>query len=523
MKILLVRPPAVYTRYSARPALGLPLGLLYIASSLESGGFSPRLYDAQLDRDDPVKQESDASLHMGDGWETLKRKISGYAPDIVAISNLFSAQFDNAVKTARIVKEINKNTLVVVGGAHPSACPEDFFLKTPDVDIVCMGEGEHTMLDIARAFKERKGTTDIPGTAVREGAGVKLNPGRPYVRDLDSLPLPAYHLLDMEAYFDLNGRGFSGRPSWRYPGSEREVSVITSRGCPFDCVFCSIHLHMGRIWRFHSPGYVQKHLELLTSKYKVKHVHFEDDNLTLDPGRFAGILDVLKSGPGITWDTPNGVRADTLNPQLLAGMKESGCTYIILGVESGDQRVLKEVIHKNLDLDSVRMAARWCREAGLDSGSFFVIGFPGEKVSDMRRTADLALSLMDEHDLMPALFIATPLLGTELYNTSKAKGYLRKELSAANLAIATSAGAHGSLIRTEDFGPEEIASVIGSFMKGYKRIFIKKLIEFLLVNPLLLPAFAIKVLQLSKTLGFKRAVLECGGLKNCFKRRFSVA
>jgi radical SAM superfamily enzyme YgiQ (UPF0313 family) len=279
---------------------------------------------------------------------------------------------------------------------------------------------------------------------------------------------------------------------------------------------------MGRSWRKHSAGYVLRHLEFLVNQHHVKHIHFEDDNLTLNSARFQEILDgLLTRKMRITWDTPNGIRADSMTRELLEDSKRSGCTYIILGVESGDQNVLSRIIQKQLDLTRVIRMARWCKEIGLDVMTFFIVGFPGEKLGDMQKTVDFALELMREYDVTPTVFIATPLVGTRLYTICQEEGYLRKEVSGESLAMATGGGAEGSLITTKDFGPREIDSVMRRFIRGYKIIFLRNLIGFMIKNPHLLLKFVERTWVLTSEIGFKSSLLELAGLKNCFKRKLS--
>lgn len=523
MKILLIRPPARCVKGGASPSAGLPLGLLYIAAVLEKSEFTVEIYDAQINVHKPISHDLDGNMHMGDSWEVVEEEIRKRNPGLIGITNPFTTQFDNAVRVAEIVKRVNKEIPVVVGGNHPTVNPEDFFRRTGAVDIVCMGEGEYTMLEIADAWREQRELKDIPGTAVREGNQVKINQHRGYIQNLDILPFPAYHLINLENYFFLNKMGFDGRPVCRYPGFERAVSVITSRGCPFNCIFCSIHLHMGKKWRGHSSEYVLKHLRFLVDKYNVKHIHFEDDNLTLNPERFKEIIDdLLESKINIIWDTPNGIRADTMTKELLEKSKESGCSYIILGIESGDQRVLSEIINKKLELTEVIRVATWCKAVGLDTMAFFVIGFPGETLTDMKKTVDFALNLMKNFDVLPAVFMATPLLGTRLYEICKENGYLRRELTSNNLAIVTGSGGKESLIETEDFNHKEIAIIMRRFMKGYKIIFLRNFLRFIMETPCILPDFIKKVWSLKQDIGLKQAFIELASFKNCFRRKFSI-
>ena len=513
MKILLVRPPAKYLKGSAKPSASLPLDLLYIAAILEKDDFVVEIYDAKVNAQLPLFHTSDNAIHMGDSWEAVEEEIAKRKPDILGITNPFTAQFENALKVAQIAKKVNENILTVVGGNHPTVRPVDFFDKTEAVDIACIGEGEYTMLEIARAHRSRKDFRGIAGTAIREDSRVRINPPRPYIQDLDSLPLPAYHLIDLERYFAMD---FPDRPLWRYHGSERAISVVTSRGCPFNCIFCSIHLHMGSQWRPHSAEYVLRHLESVKSKYNVKHVHFEDDNLTLNAARFKDILNgLMQRKINLTWDTPNGIRADTLTQDLLQDSKRSGCKYIILGIESGEQRIISEVINKALDLAKVSEVAAWCKKIKLDAMSFFVIGFPGEKIINMKRTVDFALYLMRKYDLTPTIFIATPLFGTRLYEICRQRGYLRKEPTSDNLAVTTGGGAEESLIETEDFGEREIRMIMRRFIRGYKIILLYNIALFILKNPGLCLRFIRKVWSLRNQGGLKQAVAEVASMKNC--------
>ena len=236
----------------------------------------------------------------------------------------------------------------------------------------------------------------------------------------------------------------------------REISMITSRGCPFNCVFCSIHLHMGRRWRGHSEGYVTKHIENVVNKYGVEHIHFEDDNLTLDMKRFENILDeIIKKRIEFSWDTPNGIRADRLTKDMLYKMKKTGCKSLTIGVESGDQFILDNIIDKHLNLGNVINTAQMCQQLGIRLGAFFVIGFPGEKKENMEETIKFALRLKRQYDVDMHLMVATPLYGTKLYEICKEHGYLTRELDPRALSEGTQIDGVG-LIKTEDFTPDEI-------------------------------------------------------------------
>lgn len=513
--ILLIRPPATYPNGAITPSAGIPIGLLSIGAMLESNGFGVEILDCQVNPVRPLHDAVDGSLQMGLNWDEVADRIRNVAPDLVGIGASFSAQLHNALRMAELVREIAPEALIVMGGNHPTVRPDDCFRLSSAIDLACIGEGELTMLEIARALAAGDSTDAIAGTACREGAAARMNPLRPRIADLDSLPLPAYHLIDLEDYFSLYAQGFTERIARRYPGSERAVSMVTSRGCPFNCVFCSIHLHMGRKWRSHSIDYVRRHIELLESRYGVRHLHFEDDNLSADPRRFKEILFLLRdSQQRFSWDTPNGVRVDTLSRELVELCKASGCDYLIFGVESGNTRVLHEVIDKKLDLEDVKTAARWCREVGLDAMAFYVIGFPGERLDEMQDTARFALTLMRDYDVLPNLFVATPLPGTRLETECLQQGIIAAPLAPADFASMTQGG---SFIETDAFSSEQVKALLADFAKSVKRIFVRNAFRFLAKHPLTLVRVVREVAWLARSLPLVKAAYRVFEFKNCLR------
>lgn len=513
IRILLVRPPE---KYELRPACGIPLGLMYLASSLQNNGYEVQIYDAlaEVDFDDAGKRSSKRGM-TDLLWKPLESKIRQSRPDIIGITNRFSAEVESAVVAAAVAKNVDTTILTVIGGNHASVSPQTFFDETTDVDIVCLGEGEVTMLDIVRYRQGKKKLEDVEGIAFRKNGRMVINGPRAYIKNLDTLPFPSYDLVNLESYFSAVRKGHSGRAIYPYRGSQRTISMITSRGCPYECVFCSIRLHMGRQWRCHSAQYVLDHLEHVVTKYGVRHVHFEDDNLTLDLPRFVSILDgIVEKRLGITWDTPNGVRADFLTKDILINCKRAGCTYLFIGVESGVQQVLDQVIRKRLSLEAVRRVARWCYEIGLNLGAFYVIGFPGESKSDMEQTLEFALKMEHQFGVVPVSLIATPLVGTELYQNCLDNGYLALPLTPLNLSRSLDGI---GMIKTEDFTPEEVAKLRTGFFRKHKQLMVRNFVLFLLQHPRALRRFLSNVFAASRG-RIKAEILSNMFLSNCLLR-----
>jgi radical SAM superfamily enzyme YgiQ (UPF0313 family) len=238
--------------------------------------------------------------------------------------------------------------------------------------------------------------------------------------------------------------------------------MITSRGCPFGCIFCSIRLVMGKRFRANSASFVLEHLKILKEKFRVNHVHFEDDNLSFDMNRFKDILEGMYTRSlRLTWDTPNGVRADYLNEDILRQCKDSGCTYLRIGVESADEHVSKDIIGKKLDAGRILETAKTCVQVGIDLEAFYIIGFPGEKIPQMKKTVDFALAQARQYGMYPYdIFTATPLIGTELYEQCLKKGFLNSNVSPEKLATATQGE---GVIATNDFKSGDLTKLLRFF------------------------------------------------------------
>ena len=511
MKILLVNPPEAHYGKTPGPSCGIPLGIAYIAAVLKKSGYTVKILDFLVCKEFSVAPTGDGGIAYGAPWPVIRQKIAGENPDIVGISNAFTTQFENAVRMADAVKEINNKIYVVVGGAHPSAMPGDFFEKSNSVDAIIAGEGENTFLELAGALRENKDLSTIKGLVYKKDGRIYSTPARAHIEDLDALPLPAYELLDMEEYFRKRYQLISSRPAFIYPGSERTVNLITSRGCPYNCVFCSIHQTMGYKWRAHSTEYVLNHIKFIKEKFAVTHLHFEDDNLTLDRERFKKIIDgLIKLGAAITWDTPNGVRADTLDEEVLKRCKTSGCVYIIMGVESGDRQVLDNIIGKRLSLKKVEEVSRICSKIKLNLEAFFVIGFPGETKNNIKNTLLFALKLQFKYGVYPILFIATPLPGTKLYDICLKNGYIQKELPYKQISSSV---LKTGMFGTDDFTLSDIRKAFRDFIRLRACLTMLDFLKFCIFN---FPLFMRRLKALPEGQGFRLS------LRNLIRYKFFI-
>jgi radical SAM superfamily enzyme YgiQ (UPF0313 family) len=339
----------------------------------------------------------DLNVSSGESPDNMLKKI-----DIVGITAT-TPVVKEAWRLAGIIKR--RNIPVVLGGPHPSALPEESLGN--EADIVVVGEGEETFAEIVEKWPCIKG---ISGIVYKHGKEVVYEAHRALIENLDSLPFPAYHLLEnKEAYT-------TPQPIITEP--MRTLTLITSRGCPYRCNYCYKGV-FGQTWRAHSAKYVVDLWQYLYEKFDVQMVGVEDDTFNLDYSRVEEICRLLKERKIKTlWTTAQGIRADRVDKPLLEKMKEVGFIRTGFGIEAGSQEMITK-IGKSLDLKKVRESIRDCRELGIESIGFFMLGNYGETKETMEQTIRLACELDPD---IAHFTITVPLPGSPLYKIIEKEG-----------------------------------------------------------------------------------------------------
>ena len=377
--VLLVNIP-----YSHAGAASPPLGLACVAAALERSGARVGLLDAH-------------ALRMDE--QAILSHVREFTPDAVGLT-VMSSMFAAAARLTRLIAALPGKPLVVWGGPHPTVRPEES-LERGGANLVVLGEGEMTAVDLAAHLGEGpEAWRRIPGLAFAVGGKVEHTAPRDLIEDLDSLPFPAYHLLPMDRYATL------------HTGTKRAINVLTSRGCPGKCTFCSRRI-FGRAVRCRGAARVLDEIAMLLSDYRIEEICIIDDAFTEDRGRVlrfcAEIRDRRMDFP---WRLSNGARVDRIDDELLRTMRAAGCYEIAFGVESGDDEVLRK-IGKEITTAQISAAFAAAKRAGMDTIGFFMIGHPFDTVETMRKTIDFAIRL----DPTYAQFtMATPLPGTALWD-----------------------------------------------------------------------------------------------------------
>ncbi len=352
--------------------------------------------------------------------EEFRKIIANKKPDLVGISILTNEYSSAGLCASKIVKEASPETKVVMGGVHATSNGASV-IREDSIDYVVMGEGEYVFRDLCKFLK---GEGDIPkkGLAFKKDGKI-IDTGRAdFIQDLDAIPYPSYDKMDFERYINICQREEVGRP--------REMpyaNMITSRGCPHRCCFCEVAHITGRKPRLRSVENIIGEIDLLVQNYGIKSLTFHDDNMMVNKERAKKLFQtMIQKNYNFKWNNP-ALPLFHLDEELIGLMRESGCCHINAAIESGVERVLKDIIHKPLDLEYGKKMLKELRRVGIDTCANFIVGFPGETWDEIRETLKFAENL--EVDYVK-IFNAVPFPNTELYEVCKKQGYLRQGFNA---------------------------------------------------------------------------------------------
>jgi magnesium-protoporphyrin IX monomethyl ester (oxidative) cyclase len=443
-RILLIAPPAITFKKRRDINPVPPLGLGYLASVAEKTGAEVKILDCLMQG--WFKEESLGGniIRVGLPKEEILEVVDTFKPDLIGISCQFSMQYREYHDLFSYFKQHYPAILIVAGGAHVTVCADEV-IKDPACDYVMIGEAEESFKDLIFALRTGKGIEQIDGLGYKVKGRPVINRKTRYIEALDSIPFPAYHLMDLEKYFGL-------KASHGLRHKERFCSIITSRGCTSKCSFCSAKAVWGEKYRLRSVDGVIEEMKLLRNTYNIDEIIFEDDNLTANPKRARDIFSrMIEEELNFIWDTPNGVGAWTLDEELVDLMKGSGCIKLNFPVESGCQRVLNSIIRKPLNLSKVRKLIKHCKRIKLNYGMFLVIGLPGEQLSEMWESIVFSASngVYDPH-----ISVATPYPGTDLFEVCKKNNLFSRKYSFDDLFLRS------FMIKTKDWDGTDISRVL---------------------------------------------------------------
>lgn len=377
MNIVLVNPPVRSGRYASWQTSIPPAGIGYLAAYLEQHDFGCSVIDGKL-------------------WkisiDEVCDQLCALNPDLIGFSAM-TPDMPSTGEISRRVKEKMPGVITVMGGAHAIAIPHETLQEFPHIDFVITGEGEDTFVELVTALSTEKDFSAVPGLGYRDESMVIVNPHRPYIKDLDRLPFPAWHKF--------------GKKSDTY-------FVLSSRGCPYGCLFCMRAL--GSQVRDRSPENVIAEIEWLVENFAPRKIIFIDETFTLKKKRILEFTDLMiKKGlhRKVRWVAQT--RVDRGDPEIFARMKAAGCYRVEFGVESGNQSILNHV-DKNINLSQVRETVRMARDCGLQIACTFILGHPYESEETIGNTINFAVTLKPD---FVSFGIMSPYPGTGIWEMAK--------------------------------------------------------------------------------------------------------
>jgi len=400
LKTLLINPPFFpEERYGKKlkhfGAINEPLGLAYLAANLEFHNYPVRILDCTA---------LDINL------EEIPRELKRDHYDLIGLT-ILTPMYSKAKKVIQLIKEVCPQAKIIVGGAHPTILPKETLEEIKAIDYVCIGEGEHTIVELAQALEKKEDISQIHGLAFRKNEQIILTQERKLEKNLDVFPPPARHLLPIEKY---------KLTASRTQKSSFCPTLIVARGCPFNCSYCS--RTFGKTFRRHSVKRIIQEIESLIEQYNASEINLEADNLTIDQNFLSSLCDEIikrEINQKIQWTCES--RMDLINENILRKMHQAGCWQISYGVESGVQRLL-DLINKEEKLEDMEKAFAITKKVGITIRGFFMLGLPTETYQESLQTIAFAKKL---DPLWAQFTITTPFPGTPMFEMLKEKGEIR--------------------------------------------------------------------------------------------------
>ncbi len=472
-RVFLLFPPVRLCRETMKVASS-PLGVGYIAAYIRDD-VEVQIMDAAAESGHEHYMDEEF-VWFGSPLSEIRERIEKFKPDIVGMTCIFSSVFPVIREVCREVKRIDPEILTITGGSYPHFMAEHCLSSEPSLDMVALGEGEQAMRDLINHLRKGKSIGDIDGLAFKEDGRVVVNPRTKWIENLDDIPFPARDLLPMDLYRKI------GVPHSLSTASSNFAPIISSRGCPARCIYCSSTSFWGNKPRFRSPDNVLDEIGELIEKWGIEEIQFEDDNMTADRKRAKKIFrGIRERGYKIKFNYPNGVAMWTLDEEMIDLMEEAGCYEMTLAYESGCQKVLREIVKKPVNLERAAEITKYIHKKKIRTDAFYIIGFPGETLEQIQETIDFAHRMKTD---IAYFFVANPLPGTELYRIAKEKNMLMDGFDFENLSYSHSAyhdGVFGEGVLEKKAGRAFVKYSLLSFLRK-PHVFLKRLLWDLFVK-----------------------------------------
>jgi len=398
----------------------VPLGLLYLASSMMKAGFAVAIKDTK--NETVGMYETEISDYLNTTFVTYLKRAK---PDFIGISVQFSVRFQPALKIVEIVKDVLGDEIpVVFGGPHLTLFYDRIIKEYPFIDYIIIGEGEQSTVELVNAhFNDKRLLREINGLAYRENGSTIINPKTGYIKDLDSIPFPAYELLNIkDYYFDTS--------DWHNPKNlpiNYNFPILSSRGCPGKCTFCAARLGHGLTYRTRSAKNVVDEIQYLYDDYNCRYLSFIDDNMSVSKKRIMEMMsEICNRNLDIQFDTSNGLEINTIDDEMMNAMVNAGHIRTAVAIESGSEYIRNVVVKKNLTDETIyKFFDMTKKHKDLRCVGYFMCGFPQETEETLNATFEMIKRLpLDD----VAMSTVVPFYGTELFEYCREHGLLTVDI-----------------------------------------------------------------------------------------------
>ena len=417
IKLLLLRNPMVVPKWGHMESICPPLGLAYVAASIQQAGYEVSCLDAlgeaPLQRN--VLKEKNL-ISFGLSTEQILQQLASKDFNVLFVSLMFSCEWPMTKSIVQTIKKIYPNVLLVCGGEHITACPEFSMKDCPEIDVCVLGEGEETSIDLLKTIEQKKSLSKVNGIVFRSAEGIVRNPNRSRINKLESIAWPAWDLFPLENYLS-NRLGYGVNPG-------RSMPMLISRGCPYQCTFCSSPQMWTTKWQARNVDLVIEEMQFYIDKYKAQNFDFYDLTTIVRKDWIVNFCQkIIKKNWNITWQMPAGTRSEALDDETLGLMFLSGQRHISYAPESGSVLTLQK-IKKKIKIDRMKKSIRSARKKGMSIKLNMIVGFPHETHREIFQTLSFVkdAAVMGVDDVYLAAFAPYP--GSELFDQLHENGQI---------------------------------------------------------------------------------------------------
>ena len=417
IKLLLLRNPMVVPKWGHMESICPPLGLAYVAASIQQAGYEVSCLDALGEA--PLQRnvlEDKNLISFGLSIEQILQHLASKDFNVLFVSLMFSCEWPVTKSIVQTIKKIYPNVLLVCGGEHITACPEFSMKDCPEIDVCVLGEGEETSIDLLKTIEQKKSLSKVNGIVFRSAEGIVRNPNRSRINKLENIAWPAWDLFPLENYLS-NSLGYGVNPG-------RSMPMLISRGCPYQCTFCSSPQMWTTKWQARNVDLVIEEMQFYIDKYKAQNFDFYDLTTIVRKDWIVNFCQkIIKKNWNIRWQMPAGTRSEALDEETLGLMFLSGQRHISYAPESGSVVTLQK-IKKKIKIDRMKQSIRSARKKGMSVKLNMIVGFPHETHREIFQTLSFVkdAAVMGVDDVYLASFAPYP--GSELFDQLHENGQI---------------------------------------------------------------------------------------------------